>query len=410
MLNRHARSSLCTVLCAAALLFVPARLAAQDKDQLAADRERAVKLMHEGNAAAALPLLEKLTEALPADGALMFYLGVAVLANGQTVKEAEARKQVNIRGRAALLRAKELGFNDPLLESLLESLPPSGEAKEAAFSANKEADAAMRAGETAFARGALDEALAAYKHALELDPKLYEAALFAGDSLMQKGQLDQAGEWYARAVSINPDRETAYRYSATPLMKQGKLAEARARYIEAVVAEPYNRLAWGGLAQWAQAANVALAHPRVDIPTSVTPLKDNKLTINLDPSMLDDKKDNTGRGAWMFYGITRAAWATSEFTKAYPNEKTYRHSLREEAAALGGVIEAVKQRQKDKQIKELDPSLANLVKLNDAGLLEAYILFARADEGIAQDYEGYRKENRDKLRRYLVEYVTANKQ
>jgi len=45
------------------------------------------------------------------------------------------------------------------------------------------------------------------------------------------------------------------------------------------------------------------------------------------------------------------------------------------------------------------------MKLSDAGLLEAYILFARPDKGIARDYAPYRKANREKLKRYWMEIV-----
>ena len=81
--------------------------------------------------------------------------------------------------------------------------------------------------------------------------------------------------------------------------------------------------------------------------------------------------------------------------------------MREEAAALQAVVEAVKQGQKEKKITQLDSSLANLVKLSDEGLLEPFILYALVDEGIAKDYYEYKKTNRDKLKRYLIEYVTA---
>jgi hypothetical protein len=41
--------------------------------------------------------------------------------------------------------------------------------------------------------------------------------------------------------------------------------------------------------------------------------------------------------------------------------------------------------------------------LNEAGLLEAFVLFARPDQGIVRDYAAYRATNRDKLRRYWLE-------
>ena len=76
--------------------------------------------------------------------------------------------------------------------------------------------------------------------------------------------------------------------------------------------------------------------------------------------------------------------------------------MAEEADALRGVVSVATA---DKKNKNLSPSLTRLKKLDEEGLLESYILLARPDEGIAQDYPEYLKQNRDKLRRYMVQYV-----
>ena len=370
------------------------------------ERDRALRLLwNEAKAGAALPLLEKLAKERPDDGIIAFSYGFALLGKAKLLKDPAARKQTRIEARTWFVKASELGVKEPLLRSLLESTPPDG-GKDDIFSNVKEADDAMREGEEQYVNGDFAKAAQAYERALHADPKLYDAALFAGDMYFKLDQNTKAEEWYGRAIQINSDRETAYRYSATPYLRAGKLDEAKKRYIDAVVAEPYNRMTWSGLNQWAQAAGVKLEHPTIEIPTSVTAKEGGNLAINIDPKVLENKGDPTGSGAWMVYGIYRASWKMSEFAKAFPNEKSYRHSLREEAAALAGVVEAVKLQQKEKKITKLDPSLANLVKLSDEGLLEPYVLFALADKGIAQDYAEYRKINREKLRRYLIEYVT----
>jgi hypothetical protein len=79
--------------------------------------------------------------------------------------------------------------------------------------------------------------------------------------------------------------------------------------------------------------------------------------------------------------------------------------LKEEAAALRAVVSALSDQKKVIDIKNLEPSLQNLLKLERSGVLEAYILLARPDQGIAQDFVAYRSANKDKLRRYVVEYV-----
>lgn len=385
--------------------IAPIALFAQGTANYEAEKQRAIQLMENSKVTEALPILERLLNSNPEDAQVMFYFGFALLANTNTLKEVGARKQARIRARAAMLKARESGYKNPLLDSIVEGIPPDG-GDESKYSANAEADAAMREGEATFVKGDLDGALASYQRALKLDPKLYEAALYAGDMYFKKGQPFKAAEWYERAIAINPDRETAYRYSASPLMEAGKLEEARTRYVEAFVAEPFNRLARAGLIHWGQAAKVLLAHPDIKVPTDVSPLKDNKMTINISPESVGK---NDGSEAWVMYGVVRAGWAVEKFAREFPGEKQYRHTLREEADALRGVVESVKTQTKEKKIKTLDPSLARLVKLHDEGLLEAYILFARADDGIAQDYADYRKTNRDKLRRYLMEYVTAKK-
>ncbi|HEX7999117.1 MAG TPA: tetratricopeptide repeat protein [Pyrinomonadaceae bacterium] len=390
---------------------LPARAPAQEQTgDYAAQRERAFALVNESKFTEALPLLEKLAAAKPTDGEVVFMVGFTTLATSELIKDMAARKQARVRARLSIQRAKELGYEHPLVQQLLDAIPPDGSV-EGKFSRNAQADELMRQGEAFFVQGELDKALAAYQRALALDPQLYLAALFSGDMYNKKGEPERAGEWFARAIAINPDRELAYRYWGLGLVKQGKMQEARDKFVESFITEPYNSLARNGLIEWAQFNKVTLAHPEIEIPTNVSSTKPGEVNITLDEKTLGGKKDD-GSSAWMVYGLARAAWVSDKkqgvsekFAKAYPNEKTYRHSLAEESDALRLVITVVKEQMKEKKIKQLNPSLAALVKLHEAGLLEPYILIARADDGIAQDYNAYRKNNRDKLRRYMIDYV-----
>lgn len=280
--------------------------------------------------------------------------------------------------------------------------PAAANAQRTAFSKNQEADALMRQGETHFAAQEWEKAKEAYEKAFKLDPTIYEAPLFIGDVYFQRREMDKAGEWYAKAIAIDPNRETAYRYWSDAYLRIGKMVESRDKAVDAIIAEPYNRMSYRGLMQWAQKNSVRLAHPKIEIPADISSSKPGEVNITIDPRMLGGKDD--GSSAWLLYSLTRANWRGEKFAKAYPKEKAYRHTLAEEMEALRMVVSSVKA---DKKIKTLEESLANLVKLSDAGLLEAYILLARADDGIAQDYEEYRKVNRDKLRKYLADVVAG---
>ncbi len=356
-----------------------------------------------GNYADSLPIIEKLLVTEPNSAELHFDLGFALIAKANMNSDGEQRQALRVRARSAFTRAKELGSNEPVLDAMIQALPPDGSDGKA-FSQNREANDAMNQGEALFSQGKLDEALADYQKALLMDPKLYEAALFCGDVYTQKADFNQAEASYQKAIAIDPNRETAYRYSATPLMKQQKYDLARDRYIEAFIAEPYSKFSAAGLTQWANVTKTKVAHPAIDIPTTVTYDEKGDAKINLDGGALLGGGKSDGSFAWISYGGTRTLWHKEKFVKAFPNEKTYRHSLAEETDALRSVISVATS---GKTPQPLNPSIAKLKELNDQGLLESYILLAKADEGISQDYPGYLKQNRDKLRRYVVQYVVT---
>lgn len=392
---REPRKALAAILFA---LLLCTSVFAQDTDE----RSRAFQLYKDAKYTEALPVFEKLAAANPKDPELFETYGLLVLAQNAYLKDPAARKQARQRGRDLLVQAQKMGADSQLLKAMIERVPADG-GEDDSFSTKKEVEEAMREGEGAFASGNMPKALELYQRALLLDPKLYEAALFTGDVYYKTGEQIKASEWFGRAAAINPDRETAYRYWGDSLMRQGRLTEAGEKFVEAYIAEPYNRLARGGFISWAEKAHIGLAHPRVDRPANVTKTDEKNTTITLDAGMFNKDKGGSA-GAWMMYGIIRASWQT-KFAEAYPNEKTYRHSLKEEVAALRGAIESTNTKKPDP--KNLDASLQNLIKLNQDGLLEPYVLLALPDEGIAQDFAAYRRDNIDKLRRYVKEYVMS---
>ena len=380
--------------------LLPAAVCAQSSETAQDLKQRTDALFKQNNYLDALPLLEKLIVATPDDPDVHFSIGFSLLAKAQVTKDTSERKALRVRARNAFLKAKDLHVKQPVVDALIQSLPADG-ADGTPFSQNPEANDVMNQAEILFSQGNLDQALASYQKALQLDPKLYDAALFTGDVYTQKGDFAQAEVWYQKAIAIDPYREIAYRYSATPLMKQHKYDQARDRYVESFITEPYGRFGVAGLTQWAQATKATLSNPRIDNPSRVTFNEKGEVNITLENSALADSKDD-GSFAWIAYGGTRSLWHKEKFARAFPDEKSYRHSLPEETEALRAVLSAATV---GKGVSHLSPSLATLKKLNDAGLLEAYILLAIADDGIAKDYPAYLRTNRDKLRRYVLEYV-----
>ena len=364
------------------------------------DRRYALELVRNNKFLEALPGLEKLAKAAPNDAEVLVNLAECVYSHSATVTTAEERKSEILRTRELLLQAQKLGYSSDYVETLIAGIPP--DPTDPKFSDDAEVDQIMKRAEADFAAGDYDAAKRGYLQAILIEPNNYDAVLFVGDVYFAKRDTVAAGQWYSRAVTINPDREVAYRYWGDALAIAGKRSEARHKYIEAVVAEPYKRSSWNGVNKWLQYTKQPITWYHFQSPNSHEVKGQGQININIDSASLD-KKD--GSSAWMMYDMTRALWRGDEFKKNFPNEKEYRHSLKEEFQALSVAAEAADGLATGKKPEKLNEDLAALVKLKKAGLLEPYVLLNAADAGIAQDYEGYRKDHRDVLIRYLDEVV-----
>ncbi|MGC2234716.1 MAG: tetratricopeptide repeat protein [Pyrinomonadaceae bacterium] len=396
---------------AALASFVATPLRAQISGE--EDIAKVLELFKQKRFAEAAPYLEKIVKDSPNDPDFRFLYGFSLFIKAATQTDKTEARKLLAEARKQFVKAKELGSKEENLDQLIATIPPDGgavsNAPTANYSKNKEAEELMNKGEAYFAGNDYDNAFLMYQEALKKDPNIYEAALYSGDVFVQKGDFDKAEVWYQKAILINPNRETAYRYSATPLMKQKKYDRARERYVEAYITEPYNSRALGGMKQWSEITGIEIGHPSIEIPVNVG--AGNSGNINITQGGGD--KTDDGSFAWTAYGMSRTLWQTGKnglsdkFKTAFPNETKYRHSLAEEYDALKMTVTTLKERMKakDNPVKKLHPDLAMLVEIYDKGFLEPYILLALKDEGIAQDHPAYLKQNRDKLREYVFNYV-----
>lgn len=224
------------------LAALPAKAQIEDAKVL---KQRAAALVKQSKYIDALPLLEQIAIIEPENVDNQFSLGAALLAKTRVTTDKQEIKQFFIRARKALIKAKQLGHQEPKLDAIIQSIPENGSVP--SYSKNAETEQLMREAESSFAQGKMDEAFKKYQKALQPDPTLYYAALYSGDVFVQKGDFINAEIWYQKAIQIDPNIETAYRYSATPLMKQKKYDQARDRYVEAYITEPFNKYTAAGL-------------------------------------------------------------------------------------------------------------------------------------------------------------------
>jgi tetratricopeptide (TPR) repeat protein len=365
------------------------------------DAARANVLFKAGKRIDALPLYESLAKQYPKEWLYAERLADCLAAkSAQTTDPAEV-KVLRIRERDSAKKAIELGDTAEFVR-LMANLDPDAPVMIAPASPG---GADLQEAEKAFTAGDFATALAKYKAAAEADPKLYEAPLYAGDTAFVQGDLEEASKWFARAILANPNRETAYRYWGDAIMKYGNNPEAaKQKFIDAIVAEPYSRLAWQGLKQWAQLEKAVLKAPQIDRPAEpkIDPKKPNTINIVIDPDSIDEKK-HPGAPAWMLYSLCRAGFRGDQFKKEFPNETSYRHTLKEEDGCLSLVFAGSNERQSANA--QLDESMRNLIELNRSGMLDCWILINGADAEIAQDYAAFREKHRKLLHDYIERFV-----
>lgn len=370
-----------------------------DDEATAALRQQALELYRQGKFVDAMPLLEKLSLSNTNDFVVKEHWAYCLLEYSKTVPNPEQRMRARLQARRLAVEAQKLGDQGEMLETLL-SIPEDG--SELKFSERADVDEAMKAAEANRARGDLDQARKGYLHVLELDPKNYDATVYVGDVYFSEHAYNSAAEWFEKAIQIDPNQETAYRYWGDALAAADKNDAAREKYINAVVAQPYTRQPWTALRQWAdrvhQPFNAILLQNK-----SSAKAADNK-AVNLDEHSL--KGNNSEAAGWDAYTATRKSWQQGKFQKEFPNDPNYRHSLKEEAAALDAMVAVLSpDAASEKKAGSLDPALLALIRVDHEGLLEPFVLLNRADPQIAKDYPAYRASHRDKLYRYMDEFV-----
>lgn len=387
-----------TLLCVVLLFSTSYTLKAQSDDEKAKEIiVKALTLYQQQRYAEALPYMQILVESAPELPEVRFAYAMCLIGKSKQISDTEEAKKLSAKALEEFIKAKELGSKDPQTDAFIAILSGKSVPSQTSqtYSANKEAERLMVEGESYFAQSKYEEAAKNFEKALALDPKIYQAALSSGDSYTARRIWDSAEKWYQKAIEIDPNRETAYRYSATPFMKQEKFDIARERYIEAFITEPYSNMSRRGLSQWADITGAKLGHPKLDIPEiSFDPNGKAKTAATI------DAKD-TSMAPWLAYIAIRESWRKDKFAKAFPKESEYRHSVLEEAEALRAVIKA------SEQSKAANPQLQMLGKMDAEGLLEAFILLARANKGIAADHPEFLKNNRPKLRQYVSSYVIS---
>ena len=98
--------------------------------------------------------------------------------------------------------------------------------------------AAVNLGISLYDQGKLDEAVAAYRQAIQLEPTHALAHCNLGNALRKQGKLTEAVAAYHKAIRIKPDFAEAYSNLGVAFYDQRKLDKAIAAYRKAIALKP----------------------------------------------------------------------------------------------------------------------------------------------------------------------------
>ena len=102
----------------------------------------------------------------------------------------------------------------------------------------QDAQAQLNYGKALHESGQLDEAMARYGTALQLNPDLAEAEFFTGLGLGDRGEGDSALQHYQRSLLLNPKNAEAEANLASILVAKGKPREAREHFERSLAIKP----------------------------------------------------------------------------------------------------------------------------------------------------------------------------
>ena len=111
------------------------------------------------------------------------------------------------------------------------------------------AEAHNNLGNALLQKGRVAEAITHYQKALQIKPDYAVVHDNLGNVLLQKGNVGEAITHYQQALQINPNYAEAHNNLGNALLQQGRVAEAITHYQQALqikpdYAEAHNNLAW----------------------------------------------------------------------------------------------------------------------------------------------------------------------
>ncbi len=361
--------------------------------------QRAKELISKSNYFDALPIIEKLVKKYPKDADLHAQLGIAIIVKAVSIVDPDKRRLEVQKAAGPLKKARALGTTDPLALDYLNYIETGVDLDAADPNNSPELNAAIREGEKYFAKGDFENARIAYEKALKIDPKSPEATLFIGDCYYGQKRYPQAIEWFRKAIEINPDMEPAHRFLADALALSGKTKEAIKEYAEAYIIRPSSRITRSAFFSAVENFGERTTNPSIEVP-----IKSTNGEIVIDETALND---SDGSINWLRFKEVRDK-QLEEFAKV-ANGREFRSTVSEDVVGFRAVAEGLREELKKNPSLKLSQSLKNLLILDENDLLDVFTILVVHGADNSFEYEKFIDGNREKMIKFLVDYVAEEK-
>lgn len=280
--------------------------------------------------------------------------------------------------------------------------------------------------EGSLAAGRLQQAADAYAKGLALSPEYGPGWGYAGD--VQFARKDYAGAlgFYRKALALDPSLAQAHHFAADSLFKLGRFSEAEDEYVQALVYEPSYEEVWRSLEIVGPRAGFTVYRPAISTPAgAIGENVDGKVEIGV------------ANPEWLPYLSCKAVWRHEDaYRKAklaavpqrYSRSLTiagtlYPWSAAEEAECLrsyvAGNLSATAARLKElgagsaqaagvsrEKVLAAAPELVRtLVQVEDADLLDGFILFALFGQRCPMAVALFSDAERSQIERFIRKFV-----
>jgi len=261
-----------------------------------------------------------------------------------------------------------------------------------------------------FQKGEVNQAMAHYQKALQINPNDPNAWNNIGNALLQEGKLDEAIPYFQKALQINPNYAEAHNNLGNALIQKGKVDEAIAQYQKALrfnldVAKTYCNLGKAllqkgemdeAIAQYQKALqinpNFAEAHNSLGIVLFQDGEEDEAIAhfqkaLQINPDFAQ-ARNNLGNALLQENKVDEAIAQFQKALQINPDNADAQNNLGNALLQKGEVDEAIAQYQKALQIYPNNPNICNNLGnalLRKGELDEAIVLFQKALQ-IKPDY------------------------